>query len=207
MLPLILSTLVVGITTGFTVSKVGYYTPFMYFATIILSIATGLLTTLKPNSSTARWIGFQILYGTGFGLAIQQPLLAVQVVLKPEDAPLGMSAIIFAHTFGQTVFISVAENVFLNFFRDELSRQVPSIDPNIILNAGATSLIGLVPAGDLAAVVQVYNYAITRIFFVAVGLCCFSIVGAAIMEWKSVKKDKSTHTVDEERQAEPGAKK
>jgi hypothetical protein len=49
----------------------------------------------------------------------------------------------------------------------------------------------------------VYNYSITRTFLVAVGLSCFSIFGALLIEWKSVKKD-GDNKVHEEHPSETG---
>jgi hypothetical protein len=198
--------MVVGISNGFIVSKVvGYYTPFMYLGTILVSTATGLMATISPKSTTATWVGFQILFGAGLGMGLQQPLIAVQVVLKSEDAPLGLSAVLFGHTLGQTVFVSIAQNVLLNILQDEFRDKVPSVDPDIILNTGATSLTTQIPAADLKEAIHLYNYSITRAFAVAVGLSCFSIIGAALAEWKSVKKHGDSNHADENAPAQSEA--
>jgi hypothetical protein len=55
----------------FTVQKMGYVIPLAIFATIFLSVGSGLLSILGPDSSTGEWIGFQIITGAGSGAGLQ----------------------------------------------------------------------------------------------------------------------------------------
>ena len=41
------------------------------FSTIFLSNGSGLYSILKPESSTGKWIGFQIIAGIGSGAGLQ----------------------------------------------------------------------------------------------------------------------------------------
>lgn len=67
---------------------------------------------------------------------------------------------------------------------------VPDLDPSIVLNAGATTLVEKVPAQFLAGVRLAYNNAITSSFYVATAMAAVSIFGAVAFEWKSVKGKK-----------------
>ena len=49
--------------------RLGYYLPWVLSGTVVSSIAYGLLSLLRPSTSVARWVGFQILFGTGCGAA------------------------------------------------------------------------------------------------------------------------------------------
>ena len=60
LLPYFLSTVVFVIGSGFAVSKLGYYTPFLISGNALLIIATGLLTTLRIDTTTGEWIGYQV---------------------------------------------------------------------------------------------------------------------------------------------------
>lgn len=55
-----LSTVVFVIGSGIAISKIGYYTPWLIAGCAILIIGNGLLTTLKPNTSTGEWIGYEV---------------------------------------------------------------------------------------------------------------------------------------------------
>jgi len=82
-LPLILGLVIISILAGVGVTVLGYYTPFMYAATILMSIGAGLLTTFKTNTGSAEWIGYQAIFGIGCGFGMQQTLIAVQASVDP----------------------------------------------------------------------------------------------------------------------------
>lgn len=46
---------VFAILGGIGVTVFGYYVPFMILGAIMMPIGAGLLTTLEPNSSPAKW--------------------------------------------------------------------------------------------------------------------------------------------------------
>jgi hypothetical protein len=62
---------VVLTTDASLVNKIGYYVPVALFAAILLSVGSGLIATFVPGTPTGKWIGYQILYGTGRGLGLQ----------------------------------------------------------------------------------------------------------------------------------------
>ncbi|KAI0399016.1 MFS general substrate transporter [Xylaria palmicola] len=189
-LPMLLSVVVSSLVAGGLITAFGYYTPFMIVGSILAAIGGGLLTTWKPDTSTGIWIGYQILFGAGVGASLQQPLIAVQTVLDIEDVPIGTSVINFMQTLGGALFVSVGNNVFNNKLIEELGHRVPSIDPREVLSAGTTNLQKTLPAELVPAVVASYNTALTTAFLVATGLASIAILGAAFMEWKSVKGKK-----------------
>lgn len=79
---------VVAILTGIYVNRTGYYYYIMWIGPVIYTIGCGLLSTLGINSTVGQWLGYQILAGIGRGSG-QLPFFAVQVVLKPEEVPIG----------------------------------------------------------------------------------------------------------------------
>jgi MFS family permease len=60
LLPYFLATVAFVITSGFLVSKVGYYTPVLNVGLALTVICCGLLTTFRVETSTAESIGFQV---------------------------------------------------------------------------------------------------------------------------------------------------
>lgn len=189
-LPLILALVIMSLVGGVGVTVFGYYTPFFIGSTILMSIGAGLLTTFTVDTPSSKWIGYQIIYGFGVGLAIQTPLIAVQTVLPLEDVPVGTALIIFTQTFGGALFVSVAQNVFTNRLLTGLVEEAKGFDPNAILTLGATTLKSAVPTEFLPGVLVAYNSALTRTWYVSVAMACLSAIGAATLEWKSVKGKK-----------------
>ena len=60
-----------SIGVGFILSLVGYFTPFMIIGAAMLALGTGLLSTLRVDTSVGQWLGYQITAGIGAGLILQ----------------------------------------------------------------------------------------------------------------------------------------
>lgn len=186
-LPMLIAVVICSIGAGICVTVFGYYNPFMIFGTVLGSIGYGILTTFRPDISSAKWIGYQIIAGAGVGLAMQQPLMAVQTVLDIKDIPIGTSLIAFMQMLGGALFVSVGQTVFTNSLLDGLSEKVPDLDPNIVLMAGATSIKSLIPVEFLDAVIQIYSDALTDAFSVSAACAAIAIIPCLFVQWKSVK--------------------
>ncbi|KAJ6016087.1 hypothetical protein N7540_010678 [Penicillium herquei] len=189
-LPLIIAVVVVSILAGGFISAVGYYTPFMIFSSVIITIAAGLLSTLEVDSGHPKWIGYQALFGIGLGLGMQQPMIVAQTALKAEDVPSGTAIMIFSQTLGGSIFLSVAQNIFQNQLFHNLAKDAPKADAAKLVSAGATMLRTLVSGSTLQEVLVAYNDAITQTFYVSVAIGALSLIGPIFIEWLSVKGKK-----------------
>lgn len=186
-LPLILSLVVANIATGIGTTATGYYTPFYYGSVVLGAIGAGLITTWDPSTGSPKWIGYQIIYGFGVGLGMQQPIITVQAVLPLKDIPTGTALVMFCQTFGGALFVSVAQNIFNNRLISGLTANVQEIDPLVILSVGATKLREGVQAQLLPAVLQIYSDSLNETWYISVAMVSLSAIGAAFVEWKSVK--------------------
>lgn len=189
-IPMVLSLVLMSMIGGFAVTKVGYYTPFILACTVLMSIGAGLLSTFTTHTGHPYWIGYQVLFGAGVGLGMQNTIICAQTVLPKHDIPIGTALIMFSQTLGGAIFISVGQNVFTNSLLSNLKQVVPGLNPELVLSAGATSLQRVIPTHFLGGVQTAYNSAIVDTFYVAVAMACLSIIGAALLEWKSVKGQK-----------------
>jgi hypothetical protein len=189
-LPLILALVIMSILGGAGVTAVGYYTPFFIASTILQAVGAGLLTTFTVDTSSPKWIGYQIIYGFGVGLAMQQPLIAVQTVLPIADVPVGTAVVMFTQMFGGALFVSVGQNVFTNRLLSGLMQEAQGFDASMILKLGATTLKTAVPTEYLPGVLVAYNRALTQTWYVSVAMACLTVLGTAALEWKSVKGKK-----------------
>ncbi|KAK5045299.1 hypothetical protein LTR84_009405 [Exophiala bonariae] len=186
-LPVILSLVVANMIGGIVVSRIGYYAPFMIASSILISVGSGLITTFTTTTNHPKWIGYQVIFGLGIGLGMQQPGVAAQTVLTKKDVPTGIALMMFFRNLGGALFISISQNVLQNDLIKGL-KHIRGLDTNTILESGATGLRKVVDAQDLQQVLVAYNGALTKVFYCAVAVSCASIVGALTMEWRSVKK-------------------
>ena len=72
----------VYLLTNTIVGKMGYYLPWAVGCGILVSIGSGLLSTLNPYTSTGKWIGYQIILGVGRGAGFQTVRLFVICILR-----------------------------------------------------------------------------------------------------------------------------
>lgn len=191
-LPSTIAVVAISILSGVLVTMSGYYNPVMIMASVTLAIGGGLLSTLKTDSGSGEWIGYQILMGIGVGLGMQPPFIVVQNVLPDGDVPTGTAVITLAQTLGGAIFISVGQNIFQNQFAHAMHLEDPSVDVATVLSAGTTTLRKHLPAEQLPAVLRSYNSAIIQAFYVGVALASLSFIGTIALEWKSVKKPRNT---------------
>ncbi|WAO86561.1 MFS domain-containing protein [Fusarium falciforme] len=185
-IPLVLSLVVGAIMSGAIITRTGYYVPWMFVATILTSVGSGLMTTFKTNTGHSAWIGYQVLFGLGLGTGMQQPSMAAQTVLSQSDVSIGISLMFFSQSLGGAVFICIGQSIFVNYLSDGL-KAVSGINIQAILEAGATALSDLVPANKLHEVLVVYNDALQKAFIVVVAVSAFMVVPALGMEWRTVK--------------------
>jgi hypothetical protein len=203
LLPMLLSVVVSSILTGLLVSRIGYYTPFLIFGISLTAIGAGLLTTLEVGTSAGKWIGFQILYGFGFGSCAQTPNMAAQTVLRREEVAIGASLMFFGLQLFGAIFTSVGQNVLDNQLAKRLAG-IPGISPRLIQSTGATELLNLIPTKYHVTALVAYNDSLRVGFQVGLIVACLAILGALSMEWRTVRKNIPPKNTDGEKAAEEG---
>ena len=189
-IPLVMALVIFSIGSGIVVRKIGYYVPFMYGLTLVASIGAGLLTTLTTASSAGMWIRYQVLFGAGISMGMQQGSVGAQTVLSKKDISNGASVIFFAQQLGGATFIPVAQNVFDQKLVSGLGSLL-GFNPEAIVGSGATDLRNRVPAALLPEVLEIYNDAIIATLQVGLALICTTLVGCIFAEWRSVLQEKA----------------
>lgn len=187
-----------SIVTGVLIRRLGYYNPFMILGICFMSVGAGLLNTLQIHTSEAKWIGYQIVYGLGSGLASQAPNLAAQTVLPKSEVATGICLMFFAQLLGGATFVSVGQNILNNQLAERLA-SVRGFNLDMIQNNGVTSLTNF-SEPLRKTVLMAYNQSLQRVFMVGLILVCPSMLGAMAMEWRSMHKElrdkKDTQTVE-----------
>ncbi|EJU01271.1 MFS-1 [Dacryopinax primogenitus] len=108
--------------TAITVSATNHYVTQNVTSWALIMIGAGLMTTFTKDSSTATWVGYQIITAIGIGglyAATTFPVLAPLSITKNAHA---LAFYIFLRTFAQTFGVSIGATVLQN----ELIRNLPS---------------------------------------------------------------------------------
>ncbi|EXJ90268.1 hypothetical protein A1O1_03367 [Capronia coronata CBS 617.96] len=191
-----------AILAGTGVSRLGYPMPFSVVGSALTAISGGLMSTFTVHTGTGKWVGYQILHGLGRGISFQQPIQAVQAVVKPDMVATATAAAAWAQTFGAAILIGLAQTTFINLLRPALKKYAPGVDADKIVAAGATDISAALSASDdaqtLAGVLKAYNQAITQTFYLATG-CAAASVGTSLgMGMTRLERKQKDQNKDEE---------
>ncbi|OAL38217.1 hypothetical protein AYO20_02669 [Fonsecaea nubica] len=193
-LPLMLSTVFTSIVAGIAVTIIGYYTPLIIGAAALMTIGYGLISTWTVDSPFREWFGYQICAGLGTGFGFNLPLVAVQTTLPMKDIPQGTVLLMFCQSLGGALFIAVGQSVFANGLVSGAAKYAPDIDPQLLINTGATALRSVLTKmgmeDHIHQVIEAYVYALKDCYRVSVAVAGVSFIAACFFEWKSVKKAK-----------------
>lgn len=192
-LPLVVSILVCAVLAGHIITLLGSYTPIMIPAALCVLAGISITTQFTTTSPAHLWIPALVLLGIGSGSGVSTPFIAAQTVLQDtSDVSVGLAFMTFSQDIGEAVFISIAQAIFLNRLTGNLKLTVPGLDPETIIQLGATSLERKIPAEDLSAVKESYNVAVKGTFYLAVALAG-SMVVAGILISRSTLKASNGH--------------
>lgn len=207
MLPTTLGMLLSMVAAGGLTQTTGYYLPMSIIGPCISAIGYGLLSTLSPTTSTARWIGYQILYGMGsvFGSSsvrlhiklmkdtyadtIKQPYMAVQNLVPLRQVPQAMAIVLTVQTFGSSVWLIVANVIFNNSLNRLLldNASVIGLTPEIVIGVGARGVHSLGLSGAaLQALLDSYAKSIDRVMYLGVGLAAGALAFCWGLGWHNI---------------------
>jgi len=186
LLPTIMGSVIGSISSGIIITKIGYYTPFFMISTIMMSIGAGLFTTFTPTTNHTRWIAYQVIFGLGLGFGTQQPMNAAQTILDRSDIPTGTAIILFTRFLGSSIFLPVAQSIFVQRLLSKLTN-LPGINSKVVIDGGATELRFLTTGNDLNLLIEDYNSAIVDVFYMNVVTAILTVFGSLLVEWRSLK--------------------
>ncbi|KAG8672684.1 hypothetical protein FPOAC1_005962 [Fusarium poae] len=185
-LPHGVTTTVATLIVGSVVTWLGYYVPFMWMGSAIFTTGAGLLYTINQGTRLAQWFGFEVLAGAGFGIVIQIPIFAVQVVLSTADIPLGTVLVIISQALGGSVGLPISQNVFQNSLRQRLE-EISDIDVEAIIAVGGIDLEHIVSDQSLSYVRNSFRYGVSNAFIVSTSLAGVAFLASIGMERRKIK--------------------
>lgn len=116
-----------------------------------------------------------------------------------------MSILVFSQTFGGAIFLAIAQLIFSHGLISGLQEYAPTVNPEIVINAGATAVRGVVGAANLPAVLRAYMVGIDRVFYLSTGAAGAIFLFSWGMGWKSISKDKKINAPAKAPAAVPAA--
>ncbi|KAH9883276.1 putative MFS toxin efflux pump [Xylariomycetidae sp. FL2044] len=172
--------------SGWAVTLTGHYIPWLLAGGVVLTIAAGLLSTLTlANSALGRIIGFEFLASAGFGVAVQQPLVAIRNVLQAEDMPMGNALFVFFQGFGTALGLAVSEVIFLSTLKTRLETGLSEQGVEDVIAVGAAGQDQIPP--DLVPFVAAsYGVSVQTALYLTIATAGVSFLCSFLVEWKRV---------------------
>jgi MFS transporter, DHA2 family, glioxin efflux transporter len=206
LIPVILGLTITQIFVGGIITATGIHNLFLISGPATAAVGSGLLMLLDDQSSSGRWIGFQVILGVGVGFCLTIPLMLSQVVVRTKDVSTATRIIICtssarpalffllgfkmltlsqaSQSMGSAFLLPTTQVVFQNELVKALRKFVPDIDPRAVLSAGANSeAISSLPKASLGGIVQSYNSALRSTFAIGIPFAGMALLVSFFMPW------------------------
>lgn len=168
-----------------------------------------------PDSDACMYIGFQIIYGIGRGLSMStvsplaassphsntsifvllikshvslQPFVAVQNSLSKKLIPSAMSMLMFSGNFCGAVAVVICQTVYTNSLTELIPAYAPDVNPQVVINAGATKVREVVSPNQLPEVLTAYAKSIDNIWYLDCGLAAVVFVFGWFLGFQDIRK-------------------
>ncbi|KAH9933607.1 iron permease [Epithele typhae] len=112
----------ISFITGGVVKKTGKYLLVNIVGWIFMLIGFGLFTTLKADSSTGAWAGFQVLTAAGIGIIWSATVFPILASIPVHRFAAAIAFQNFLRTFAQTWGIAISASILQN----ELKKNLPA---------------------------------------------------------------------------------
>ncbi|KAI1423600.1 major facilitator superfamily domain-containing protein [Xylaria sp. FL1777] len=185
---------------GAVLSKTGRYRPIHFAGFALSAIGLGLLSTLDENSSTGKWIGFQIIAAGGSGFIFTVTLPSTLAALDEADVAVAAGTYSFIRSFGLVWGVTISSiafngqiNAHLNTISDQSIRQLLADGAAYTYAAGdgngSSGAIAALPEPTRSQVIQVYVGALRSVWLVFVGISGAGVLTAFIEKHVELRKN------------------
>ncbi|KAH0848459.1 GliA [Fonsecaea pedrosoi] len=186
MLALIIPLTIAAIVQGIALIKIGIVPLFWLIGGTLGTVGCGLFYTMDANTSTGKWIGYQIIVGFTSGWTFQVALSNAQIHASPEDMSQVSAIVNFFVTIGGSFFISAAQSAFNNQLIRTLATTLPDIDPASVLTIGATQIRHAFTPTQVPAVIDAYMTGLKAVFAITIAAYGTSTIVGAFGSWKKI---------------------
>ncbi|KZT60147.1 iron permease [Calocera cornea HHB12733] len=159
------------------------YVPQNWIGWIIITIGTGILSLLRADTPTAKWVGFEIFLGVGVGIvwtSVKFPILAPLPVSRNASAmALYMFSRIFAQTFGITIGSAVLQNELKTRLPASFLAQFPA---GVDVSVAAIPFISTLPEPLRFQVQEAFADSMSTVWKVMLAFCFLGLLTALFLK-------------------------
>lgn len=177
------------VITGFSITAMGYYVPFLWVGPLVYMAGSILLYKLTPESKTVEYLGYQVLTGIGFGMTIHVSLIAIQAVVSGEDMPTACGMELISHQLGGAIGASVGQNIFVSQLKTSLQEfaHLSQSEAGVFAESGLKYMVDKIATMQNDSLRQRFrqalNDAITTAFIIPIAATGLAAVISWFVEW------------------------
>jgi hypothetical protein len=101
-----------------------------------------------------------------------------------------MALAMFSQAIAGALFLSFSDTIFTNSLKTLVPKYAPSINPQTVINAGATGFQTVVNRAELAGVLVAYAKSVDRVFYLTAGAAVGCFASGWFMGFKDIRKRK-----------------
>ncbi|KAG9050246.1 hypothetical protein FS837_006687 [Tulasnella sp. UAMH 9824] len=109
-----------AIVSGVTVAVFGVYRPQNFLGWTLTTTGVGLLSLLKLDSPTGKWIGFQVVEGGGLGILYSAPQFPILSSLPVNKSAHALALLTFVRSYSQTWGVTIGASILQNGLKNKL---------------------------------------------------------------------------------------
>lgn len=113
--------------------------------------------------------------------------MANQALAKPADIPTTTAILMFFQTMGGALTVSAAQAAFANELLKSLVRNVPTVNPGMVLAVGATEIRTVFSEAQIPGIVGAYMDGLQVSFLIVIVLFGISTLVAVAAPWTNIK--------------------
>ncbi|MCJ1398201.1 hypothetical protein MMC11_001398 [Xylographa trunciseda] len=185
-LGLVISVSIFSIVSGGLITVFGHYLPLMIASSAFATVGAGLIYTLGVGSPSSHWLGYQVVSGIGLGFGFQIPVIVAQASVEPGDISTVTAIILFFQTIGGSFFVSAGQSAFVNMLVVALVENVPTLNPQTVISAGAGAIQSTFSADVVPGIVASYLTGLHVVFALTIALAGMSLLISFFMPWQRI---------------------
>lgn len=166
---------------GGIIAKTGKYKLIHFSAFIFLSLGTGLFSTMDSNTSTVKWVFWELFVAYGLGCIVSSTLPAIQSSLAEEDVATSTGVHSFLRSIGFVWGFTIPSLVFngqissnINIVSDAGVRS--AIASGDAYSAGGANIVNSLEGPLRSQVMRLYTIGLRNVWYTALGFSLFGFV-------------------------------
>jgi hypothetical protein len=98
-----------------------------------------------------------------------------------------MAFVMFSQSLAGALFLSFSDTIFTNSLKTLIPKYAPSVDPQVVINAGGTGFRTIVKGTELAGVLVAYAKSVDRVFYLSAGMAVGYFVSGWFIGFKDIR--------------------